>query len=341
LNDSNLKVKEIQTKVDLQTSSQRFQLLASPICPMLGPDESIDEIISYEVKELGTHILVCAVSYASPRGDKLFMRKFFKFQVLKPLEVKTKFHTVSDSVYLEAQVQNSTTSVMSMVSVSLEPSMYFDVTDLNQRSGSTSCIDDNGVDDTDDDDDDDEIKLTFGCSSLNPLDTRQYLYKLIPKKEYAVEHKKMNVAPIGKLDIVWRTNFGEVGRLQTSQLQKMKPFPQEVQLKMESCPIAVKLEEEFSFKCSLQNFGDSKMEVKLFLTDSSDSGLLWSGISGKVIGPLPPNSTISLELSLVPTRTGLQTISGLRILDMNSKSVCEFDKIGHVIVYSTQESPFT
>jgi len=110
------------------------------------------------------------------------MRKFFKFQVLKPLEVKTKFHTVSDSVYLEAQVQNSTTSVMSMVSVSLEPSMYFDVTDLNQRSGSTSCIDDNGVDDTDDDDDDDEIKLTFGCSSLNPLDTRQYLYKLIPKK---------------------------------------------------------------------------------------------------------------------------------------------------------------
>jgi len=153
--------------------------------------------------------------------------------------------------------------------------------------------------------------------------------------------KKMNVAPIGKLDIVWRTNFGEVGRLQTSQLQKMKPFPQEVQLKMESCPIAVKLEEEFSFKCSLQNFGDSKMEVKLFLTDSSDSGLLWSGISGKVIGPLPPNSTISLELSLVPTRTGLQTISGLRILDMNSKSVCEFDKIGHVIVYSTQESPFT
>ena len=34
-----------------------------------------------------------------------------------------------------------------------------------------------------------------------------------------------------------------------------KPFPQEVQLKMVSCPIAVKLEEEFSFKCSLQNFG--------------------------------------------------------------------------------------
>ena len=81
---------------------------------------------------------------------------------------------------------------MSMVSVSLEPSMYFDVTDLNQRSETASCAGDNGVDGTDDDDDDDdEINLTFGCSSLNPLDTRQYLYKLIPKKEYAVEHRKM------------------------------------------------------------------------------------------------------------------------------------------------------
>ena len=77
-----------------------------------------------------------------------------------------------------------------MVSVSLEPSVYFDVTDLNQKYAIGSGKDDEN-DDNEDDDDDDEIELTFGCSYLNPLDTRQYLYKLIPKKEYAVEHKKM------------------------------------------------------------------------------------------------------------------------------------------------------
>ena len=57
-----------------------------------------------QVKELGTHILVCAVSYMGPAGEKNF-RKFFKFQVLKPLDVKTKFYNAdSDDVYLEAQV---------------------------------------------------------------------------------------------------------------------------------------------------------------------------------------------------------------------------------------------
>jgi len=39
------------------------------------------------VKELGTHILVCEVF-----GEKLNFRKFFKFQVMKPLDVKTKFY---------------------------------------------------------------------------------------------------------------------------------------------------------------------------------------------------------------------------------------------------------
>eukprot|EP00112_Aurelia_sp_Birch-Aquarium-sp1_P016607 Seg378.24 transcript_id=Seg378.24/GoldUCD/mRNA.D3Y31 product="Trafficking protein particle complex subunit 13" protein_id=Seg378.24/GoldUCD/D3Y31 len=331
LNDSNQHVEDILAKVDLQTSSQRFQLSCSSPYPKLGPDESIDEVISYEVKELGTHILVCAVTYSSLTGEKLYMRKFFKFQVLKPLEVKTKFHNVADTVYLEAQVQNITTSLMSMVGVTLEPSTFYDVIDLNEikKEQKDSCEDEN-----------EDIELTFGDSYLNPMDTRQYLYQLKPKKEHDFELKAKTAMPIGKLDIVWRTNFGEVGRLQTSQLQRARVVPQEVQLKLESCPISVKLEEDFTFKCSLQNSGDSKMEVKLFLTDPKQGGLLWNGVSGKVLGPLPPGSHIDLELSIVPTHTGLQKISGVRILDMNSTKVYEFDDIGQVVVYGTEESPF-
>ena len=76
------------------------------------------------MKELGTHILVCEVSYNSSNAvsDKLSFRKFFKFQVLeeenirlyrsgqvmKPLDVKTKFYNAeSDEVFLEAQVNSS------------------------------------------------------------------------------------------------------------------------------------------------------------------------------------------------------------------------------------------
>ena len=58
------------------------------------------------VKEIGTHILVCEVNYVSPGGLPLSFRKFFKFQVLKPLDVQTKFYNAeTDEVILEATVR--------------------------------------------------------------------------------------------------------------------------------------------------------------------------------------------------------------------------------------------
>lgn len=57
---------------------------------------------------------------------------------------------------------------------------------------------------------------------LNPMDTRQYLYCLSPKPELYKDTKVLKgVTNIGKLDIVWKTNLGEKGRLQTSQLQRV------------------------------------------------------------------------------------------------------------------------
>lgn len=64
---------------------------------------------------------------------------------------------------------------------------------------------------------------TFGARTyLQPMDTRQYLYCLKPKQEFAEKAGVIKgVTVIGKLDIVWKTNLGERGRLQTSQLQRM------------------------------------------------------------------------------------------------------------------------
>uniref|UniRef100_A0A8D3AK48 Trafficking protein particle complex subunit 13 n=1 Tax=Scophthalmus maximus TaxID=52904 RepID=A0A8D3AK48_SCOMX len=126
-NDSSQVVKDILVKADLQTSSQRLNLSASnSAVSELQSECCIDDVIHHEVKEIGTHILVCAVSYTTQYGEKLYFRKFFKFQVLKPLDVKTKFYNAeTDEVFLEAQIQNITTSPMFMEKVSLEPSMMY------------------------------------------------------------------------------------------------------------------------------------------------------------------------------------------------------------------------
>lgn len=116
------------------------------------------------------------------------------------------------------------------------------------------------------------------------MDTRQYLYCLKPKPEYAEKAGVIKgVTVIGKLDIVWKTNLGERGRLQTSQLQRMvlgylmlksrdlhylffcfysrngvlpmfqAPGYGDIRLSLEMIPDTVNLEEPFDIICKITN----------------------------------------------------------------------------------------
>jgi len=329
LNDSNQLTKDVSLKTDIQTTSQRLQLTSCKPKDVLGPDESVDEVLNYEVKELGTHILICAVTYYSAAGEKLYMRRFYKFQVLKPLEVKTKFYNAeNDVIFLEAQVQNITTSALCIQHVLLDSSHYHTVESLNflhSKQGKDTH---------------EQEEELFGSTYMNPMDTRQYLYKLIAKVEHLRELRSKPVTPIGKLDIVWQTNFGESGRLQTSQLQRNTPTELDVKLILLQAPDVILLEKQFHLKCRLENSGTSKMEVQLFLSSPKSDALLWCGISGKVLGPLPPKSYLDIDLYAIAIKAGLLTIDGVRILDMNSTKMYEFDAISRVLVHATQQSPF-
>ncbi|XP_056397478.1 trafficking protein particle complex subunit 13 isoform X4 [Hyla sarda] len=319
-NDSSQTVKDIQVKADLQTSSQRLNLSASSaVVSELKPDSCIDDVIHHEVKEIGTHILVCAVSYTTQTGEKMYFRKFFKFQVLKPLDVKTKFYNAeTDEVFLEAQIQNITTSPMFMEKVSLEPSIMYNVSELN------SVVKDG------------EGLSTFGLKTyLQPLDTRQYLYCLKPKPEFAEKAGVIKgVTVIGKLDIVWKTNLGERGRLQTSQLQRMAPGYGDVRLSLETIPDTVSLEEPFDITCKITNCS-SERTMDLILEMCNTNSIHWCGVSGRELGKLHPSSSLFLTLTLLSSVQGLQSVSGLRLTDTFLKRTYEYDDIAQVCVVSS------
>lgn len=98
----------VSVKCDLQSNNSRVSIpihANKTIPTSLETGQTLDDVIHYEVKEIGTHILVCEVNYVSPAGLPLSFRKFFKFQVLKPLDVSTKFYnSETDEVFLEATV---------------------------------------------------------------------------------------------------------------------------------------------------------------------------------------------------------------------------------------------
>ncbi|PNF19838.1 Trafficking protein particle complex subunit 13 [Cryptotermes secundus] len=240
-NYSSQVAKHVSVKADLQTSSQRIPLSGhqmESVAAELHPQDILDDIIHHEVREVGTHILVCEVNYMSPTQGQLTFRKFFKFQVLKPLDVKWKFYNaedvISDEVYLEAQVQNITTSPICLEKVSLESSHLFNVTALNTTM--------------------DEESVFGHVNVLQPQASRQFLYCLAPQASLTSDLRLLTGATnIGKLDIVWRSNLGERGRLQTSQLQRMAPDYGDIRLSIQELPNIIHLEEAFTFTCRIIN----------------------------------------------------------------------------------------
>lgn len=95
----------------------------------------------------------------------------------------------------------------------------------------------------------------FGKTTImQPQSICQFLYCLTPDPKLTADLKSLSGATnIGKLDIVWRSNLGERGRLQTSQLQRMGPDYGDIRLSVIDLPNYVILEQKFTFKCKLIN----------------------------------------------------------------------------------------
>lgn len=59
--------------------------------------------------------------------------------------------------------------------------------------------------------------------------------------------------PLGKLDIAWRTNMGDRGRLQTSQLQRMAPNHGDVRFVIDRIPSIVLIDHAFKIQGRIVN----------------------------------------------------------------------------------------
>lgn len=316
-NETNQPVQSVSIKADLQTSSYRIPLTtqqnSAPL--MLDVDETLSDVIHHEVKDLGTHILVCEVTYMSNYNTLASFRKFFKFEVMKPLDVKTKFYNAeSDDVFVEAQVQNITSGPIILEQVSLESSPQFTVKSLNEDSDGLSVFGD--------------------VTLLQSQESCQYLYCLTPKDNISRDIKLIAAAKnIGKLDIVWRSNLGEKGRLQTSQLKRMTTDYGDIRVTYENLPSKVPIDEPFNFNCKIVNASDRTLDLILKLRSLQDSSLLWCGISNRKLGPLEPGKATFINLTALPINSGLHNIRGVSLVDLFLKRTYDYDDLASIYVY--------
>ncbi|KAI9497518.1 hypothetical protein BDB00DRAFT_784840 [Zychaea mexicana] len=303
---------QVNVKVELQTSSQRFNLSDTNYEQL---DTTLAVTVSHEIKELGVHILVCTVQYMTDDGRRRHFRKFYKFQVSNPLAVKTKVNNMIDGrVFLEAQLQNVSAGPMFLERMKFEPSEHFDFQDLNTIVVASSNNDSNIGDSTNA-----ASELVFGTNFIHPQDVRQYLYMLTPKDPQNDRIARTTNA-LGKLDIVWRSAMGDLGRLQTSQLTRKAPLLDDVEVQpfwlQKGQAADVVLETPFQLGIRVRNHSSQNMKLVLSAVKTKMGSVLLSGLSTRNLGEVSANQSTETQLEFFPLTPGLQRVGGLRVVDL-------------------------
>lgn len=314
-NSSSSEAKDVIIKAEIQTEKQRILLLDTSKAPVesIRSGGRYDFIVEHDVKELGAHTLVCTALYNDGDSERKYLPQFFKFVVANPLSVRTKVRSVKDITFLEACIENHTKSNLYMDQVEFEPAQNWSAILLKANEHETTNVSKKR-----------EIirpptLIRAGGGIYN------YLYQL--KQPHESGKTKIDSNILGKLQITWRTNLGEPGRLQTQQIIGTPTTRKDIDLQIVEVPSSIILERPFSVKLLVTNQNNvTTGPIEIFLSNANSTGenaVMIIGIQKQVLVPVEALSSINISLTMIATRLGVQRISGISVYDTLSKKLYE------------------
>lgn len=316
-NSSNFEVRDVVIKAEMQTEKQRILLLDTSKSPVesIRAGGRYDFIVEHDVKELGAHTLVCSALYNDGDGERKYLPQFFKFVVANPLSVKTKVRIVKDNTFLEACIENHTKTNLYMDQVEFEPSQHWTATVLKAGEGLS--------------DNDSPTREIFKPPILirSGGGIQNYLYQLKLSSQGSAQMKVDGSNVLGKLQITWRTNLGEPGRLQTQQILGSPITRKEIELQVMEVPSVTILERPFLVRLNLTNQTDRTMgpfEVWLSQSDSREEQVVMvNGLRAMALPQVEAFCSTDFRLNLIATKLGVQKITGITVFDIREKRTYE------------------
>ncbi|GJU49834.1 trafficking protein particle complex subunit 13-like protein isoform X1 [Tanacetum coccineum] len=340
-NSSSFEVRDIIIKAEIQTERQRIMLLDTTKTPVetIRAGGRYDFIVEHDVKELGAHTLVCTALYSDGDAERKYLPQYFKFMVSNPLSVRTKVRVVKvgcssdhslppqsqETTYLEACLENNTKSNLYMDQVDFEPSPNWSATLLKaddhhfEKDVLTREI----------------FKPPVLIKSGGGI--HNYLYLLKSSLDGSAPTKFEGSNVLGKLQITWRTNLGEPGRLQTQHILgntcaimssglKRDGVPithKEIELKAMQVPSVIILEKPFIVNLRLTNLTEDKLgpfEVLFSLSNSQEEkAVMVNGLKRMALPPVEAFKSLDFQMNLIAMELGMQKITGITVYNMTEK----------------------
>lgn len=131
---------------------------------------------------------------------------------------------------------------------------------------------------------------------------------------------------IGHLAISWRSALGEVGHLE-NVVVAVEPVPRaaEVELHVAAVPQDIRMQHPFTARCIARNNTSGPLRLYLQVRRDLVGEVVPVGVSGVSLGEIDAGHTAECMLTLIPLARGQHSISGLRVVDIDSKKSYKAD----------------
>lgn len=316
-NSSSFEVRDIVIKAEIQTERQRVLLLDTSKSPVetIRAGGRYDFIVEHDVKELGAHTLVCSALYNDGDADRKYLPQFFKFIVANPLSVRTKVRLVKDLTFLEACIENHTKANLYMDQVEFQPAQNWGATVL---AADTYLPEKNATSDRE------IFKPPVLIKSGGGI--HNFLYQLKSSSQESTQTRTEGSNILGKLQITWRTNLGEPGRLQTQHILGSAVPRKEIDLQVVNIPLAIILHKPFEVQLSLTNQTERALgpfEIWFSGDANGERAFMVNGLQTMALPEVRAFSSTELSMNLIATKVGVQKITGITVFDTVEKKTYE------------------
>jgi trafficking protein particle complex subunit 13 len=208
-------LRRLTVSAQLQTPSQRWQLPSKlEHGTDVPPSRNIDAIVSHSIEESGQHILRVEVAYQTPDGSSKTFRKFYRFQVISPLQLSLKASRIGDSeCYVSVTIEYTNTDPN-------EKHKTITLTDIDfacadglsaHRVDGAKGTDDNSKQKT-------AVELFDSVPIVTPGSKISVLFLVKATSPNAVLRGMAGGDYIGHAHIIWRRAMGEIGQVRSDYL---------------------------------------------------------------------------------------------------------------------------
>mmetsp|Transcript_47930 Transcript_47930/g.96705 ORF Transcript_47930/g.96705 Transcript_47930/m.96705 type:complete len:363 (-) Transcript_47930:74-1162(-) len=312
-------VLKVELAIGLAQKYVLFNNASSPI-PSIAPEDFFHTDVEHELRNEGSYVLTCSVSYELPTASlqPAPFKRIFKFPAVQPFSVSHRVGQVERQLLVECTIENKT-----------KGSVYLTSWRLDCTDGFEASLMDGGAPG------EQGSSPSSGSSRhlLRPKGTHSLMFKVSPKSAAVDMTDVRQLDLVGNLALGWQRPDGPTGCAEGHQL-RLKPCPPTaLDLRVATCPRQVRVEEPFKLELEVVNRAGNAVEPNLLFDLRLMGGVRVHGAAQQALGRLEPYCTARVPLNLLVAVPGMHALQGVSLLDDLSSARSEFGVLCDILAF--------